>query len=94
MIELVEIDKFSVTFPKAKLTLKRVLVDGTELPFDASKVLYGDLENNGKYRIELYNTYGGTRGKSPFAGETDNGTIPALGCQKSIAVTFTLDNLY
>jgi hypothetical protein len=94
MIDLLEVKGFAATFPNAKLTLKRVLVDGTELPFDASKVLYGDLEGNGNYRIELYNTYGATKGNAPFAGETDNGTIPALGCQNSIAVTFTLDYLY
>ena len=94
MIDLLELQTFAKTFPNAQLSLKRVVVDGSELPFDATKVPTGDLEGKGNYRIELYNTYGATRGNAPFAGETANGTIPALGCSSGIAVTFTLDKLY
>jgi hypothetical protein len=75
-------------------TLNKVECDGVEVPFDASKILYGDLENKGNYRIELYNTYGASKGNSAFSGETAGGTIPALGFTTSTTVTFTLNSLY
>lgn len=93
-IDLVEIKKFASAFPNAKLTLKSVVADGNDVPFDASKIIYGDLEENGNYRIELYNTYGGSRGNSAFAGETADGIVPSLACQNNMTVTFTIDGLY
>jgi len=93
MIDLVEIQNIVSKLPNVQLTLKSVAVDGNSLSFDASKILYGDLEGKGHYRIELYNTYGGSKGNAAFDGEAD-GKIPALGFQQSIAVTFTLDKLF
>jgi hypothetical protein len=67
------------------------------LPFDASKILYGDLENKGHYLIELYNTYGGSAGNSAF-GEVEtnsNGTYNTqLGFNTNMTVVFTIDKLY
>lgn len=94
MINLVEVQRIMQSFPGTQLTLQRVAVDGIEVPFDASKILYGDLEGNGNYRIELYNTYGASRGNAAFEGETSDGTIPALGFNERMDVTFTLDKLY
>jgi len=94
MIDLVEIQNVMPGFPGLQLTLKRVAVDGAEVPFDASKILYGDLESKGNYRIELYNTYGASRGNAAFEGETADGIIPALGFNERMDVTFTLDKLY
>lgn len=37
--------------------------------FDESKLLYGDIEHNGKFRIELYNQYGDTAKDPAFDGE-------------------------
>ncbi len=94
MIYLVELQNFSTSFPNAKLSLQSVSCDGNDVAFDASKILYGDLEGKGHYRIELYNTYGGTHGNSPFEGETADGNIPALGFTSNITVVFTIDKLY
>ena len=97
MIDLVELRGFAAVFPNAKLTLKSVTCDGNNVPFDASKIFYGDLEGNGNYRIELYNTYGASSGNSAF-GEVEsnpNGTDNAqLGFSSNMTVVFTLDNLY
>ena len=94
MIDLVEIKEIVKNFPSIQLTLTKVAVDGTEVAFDASKILYGDLEGNGNYRIELYNTYGASKGNAAFEGETADGNIPALGFNERMDVTFTLDKLY
>jgi len=93
MIELIEVQNILTQLPNLQLTLKAVVVDGANVDFDASKILYGDLEGKGNYRVELYNTYGGSKGNAAFAGEAD-GKIPGLGFQQSIAVTFTLDKLF
>jgi hypothetical protein len=38
MIDLLELQTFAKTFPNAQFSFKRVVVDGSELPFDATKV--------------------------------------------------------
>ena len=48
------------------LTALAVLVDGVEIPLDLSKVVTGDLEENGNYRIEIYNEYGTTKADAPI----------------------------
>lgn len=94
MINLVEVKNLVKAFPNASLTLNKVECDGLEITFDPTKILYGDLENKGNYRIELYNTYGGSKGNSAFSGETASGTVPGLGFTSTTTVTFTLNSLY
>lgn len=94
MIYLVEAKGLKAAFPAARMTLRSISIDGAAVSYDPTKILSGDLENNGNYRIEIYNTYGGTRGNSPFADETADGIVPSLGFNSNITVTFTLDNLF
>lgn len=50
-----------------KCQLKSIKMDGRELKFDASKILYGNLrENSTDYTIEIYNMYGDTNGNPPI----------------------------
>lgn len=62
--------------------------DGTsaDIAVDQSKVLYGDIEGNGKLRIEIQNEYGETA-KDPCI---DKSTI---NFDEKIAVTFTITGL-
>ena len=67
-------------------TIDKVTIDETEVEVDNSKVKYGDLENNGNFRIEIYNDYGPTNGdpaidKSQMVGQV-------------VSVTFTLSSAY
>ncbi len=48
------------------ITDLEVLFDGKPIDLDKSKVAYGDIENNGNFRIEIYNEYGLTVGNPPF----------------------------
>lgn len=50
---------------------------------DASMVAVGDLEDNGRIRIELYNEYGSTSGKPGF-------DLAAISFEKQMVVDFTL----
>ena len=73
----------------ADLTVKLTSIkcDGVEVPFDESKVRYGNIEdNNNRYRIEIYNSYGTTA--------TDGCIDPfAINFNKTLEVTFTIEGL-
>ncbi|WP_197276739.1 hypothetical protein [Mangrovimonas sp. ST2L15] len=58
----------------------------TDLPFDNSKLVIGDIEENGNLRLELYNEYGAT--------VNDPGLNPSdVAFQNQIEVTFTLSGI-
>ena len=67
--------------------LKSIKQDGKELKFDASKVLYGNIEDqNTNYRIEIYNTYGKTKDNPPIEQAE-------VMWSKSLDVTFEISGL-
>lgn len=45
-------------YPDALVTITDIRCDGQSIPFDAAKFYYGDLENNGNYRVQLANVWG------------------------------------
>jgi hypothetical protein len=101
MIYLVELQNVLATYPNISLRLDEVLVDGVSVPFDASKILCGDLEGNGNYRIELFNRYGSTGANMPESSPwsayeqlDDYYVIPSLGFSQSIEVKYTVLNLF
>jgi hypothetical protein len=101
MIYLVELQNVLATYPNIKLQLDEVFVDGVAVPFDASKILCGDLEGNGNYRIELFNRYGSTGANMPESSPwsayeqlDDYYVIPSLGFSQSIEVKYTVLNLF
>ncbi len=61
--------------------------EGTELAFDATKILVGDLENNGNFRFEIYNEYG--------SGTKDNPPLDPASVvfENRLEVTFTLSGI-
>ncbi len=70
-----------------KCKLKSIKQDGKELKFDASKILYGNIEDqNTNYRIEIYNTYGKTKDNPPI-------DQAAVMWSDSIEVTFNIKGI-
>lgn len=67
-----------------KLMDLSIKCDGVNVPVDLSKVLVGDLENKGNYRIDLYNEYGDTKKDSGI-------DTSKIVFEKTMTVTFTLD---
>ena len=65
-----------------------LVTDGetTEVPVDSSKILFGDIENNGKLRIELYNQFGDTSKDAPF-------NTSDIFFNESLNVTFTITGI-
>ena len=66
-----------------KLSALSVVVDGVEIPVDLSKVVTGDLENNGNFRIEIYNEYGSTKENAPV-------DPAAVSFATNLTINFTL----
>ncbi len=66
------------------LTDLKVTADGTALAVDMSKVVTGDIEENGNYRIEIYNEYGKTKEAAPI-------DIAKIVASKTLAIDFTLE---
>ena len=58
----------------------------TVLAFDNTKLAYGDIEENGKLRLELFNEYGSTKEDPPLATSD-------LASFNSLEVTFTLSGV-
>lgn len=60
--------------------------EGTEVPFDNSKLVTGDLEANGNFRLELYNDFGGTTNDPPL-------DPTAIAFANRAEITFTLSGV-
>lgn len=100
-VYLIDIEGFAAAYPNAFVKIDAIKADGNDVPFDANKFYYGDIENNGKYRIEMANIWGAGHNDSwnglkdsPFrqgGGETTEET--ALAFNSTFEVTFTIVSL-
>lgn len=79
-------------FPGMHATLDNLYLDGSEVTFDAAKVL--DSNEDSKYRLELWNCYGATKQGGCAFGTPDGDTIKELGFNNSIEVKFTFHSLF
>lgn len=82
---VIDIEQMFAGAPEATAVLDKVEVDGSEISFDAGKIIYGDIEEKGNYRIEIYNQYGDTKNDSPVNQATSIGS--------SLKITFTVSGL-
>lgn len=88
-----DLEGFAAKYPKALVRIDAIKADGQDLKFDANKFHYGDIEDNGNYRIELFNIWGsGTAQNSSFraSGGPGDAGEPALAFNKTLEVTFTV----
>ena len=101
MVFTLDIKDLAAKYPNAIATVTDIRLDGESIPFDASKCYYGDLENNGKFRIHLFNAYG--KGnvankvpESPFSDGVDLGAEPAISFSQKIEfdLSIVLDNTF
>ena len=92
-VYVLDLEGFAAKYPKALVRIDAIKADGQDLKFDANKFHYGDIENNGNYRIELFNIWGsGTAQNSPFraSGGPGDAGESALAFNKTLEVTFTV----
>lgn len=92
-VYVLDLEGFAAKYPKALVRIDAIKADGQDLKFDANKFHYGDIEDNGNYRIELFNIWGsGTAQNSPFraSGGPGDAGEPALSFNHTFEVTFTV----
>ena len=92
-VYVLDLEGFAAKYPKALVRIDAIKADGQDLKFDANKFHYGDIEDNGNYRIELFNIWGsGTAQNSPFRASGGPGEAgePALAFNKTLEVTFSV----
>lgn len=82
-------------YPNALVTVTDIRCDGQSIPFDGAKFRYGDIENNGNFRVELFNIYGknsadGKVLESPFSDGTNLGSEPAVNFSQKLEIDFAI----
>ncbi|MCI5903934.1 MAG: hypothetical protein MRZ61_02205 [Oscillospiraceae bacterium] len=82
---VIDIEGMFADNPEATAVLDSVEIDGAAIDFDAAKIVYGDIEEKGNYRIEIYNQYG--------TSKDDPGVNQATPIASSVKVTFTVSGL-
>lgn len=82
---VIDIEGMFAENPEATAVLDSVEIDGAAIDFDAAKIVYGDIEEKGNYRIEIYNQYG--------TSKDDPGVNQATPIASSVKVTFTVSGL-
>ena len=85
MVFVVDITGAYAEMSNYKLMNLTIKVDGNAIAVDLDKILVGDLENKGNYRIEIYNEYGNSK-TNPGIKLTD------LAFEKTLEVIFELDS--
>ncbi len=81
--------------PNSFVRIDDIKLDGTSIRFDANRFYYGDIEGNGKYRVQLFNAYGaGSVGNavplSPFSNVENQGTEPAIHFKEKLEIVCTV----
>ncbi|MCI7350106.1 MAG: hypothetical protein MSH60_05045 [Ruminococcus sp.] len=82
---VIDFDQMFANYPDAVATLDKIEVDGSEISVSADKILYGDIEEKGNFRIDIYNMYSDTK--------DDPGVNQATAVAESLSVTFTVSGL-
>ncbi len=82
-------------YPNAIVRIDDIKLDGTSIKFNANNFCYGDIENNGNFRVEMANVWGKTAKNekiiaSPFSNLTDTDNDPAFTFANSMEVTYTI----
>jgi hypothetical protein len=79
-------------YPNALITITDIKCDGKSIPFDGAKFYYGDIENNGNFRVELFNIWGkGSKDgnvDSPFSQSGAVGSDPAFTFSSKVEFTY------
>ena len=91
MVFLMDFNGILVEHPEVVITVADIRCDGKSVKYDPSKFFYGDIEDNGNYRIEFFNIWGkGSDGsnvyESPFSSATNVNNDPALSFTSSIEI--------
>ena len=95
MVTLLDFVGLKQRFPNAFVRIDDIKLDGQSMKFDANKFFYGDIEDNGNFRVEMFNIWGkgsadGNVVASPFSDQTNVGSDAAFTFAESVEITFTV----
>lgn len=82
-------------YPNAFVRIDEIKLDGVSIKFDASRFYYGDIEDNGRYRVQLFNAYGfgsanNSVPSSPFSNVEDLGSESAIQFNEKLEIVCTI----
>lgn len=95
MVVNIDFQNIVAKYPDVVIYINDIRCDGNSIKFDANDFFYGDIENNGNYRIELFNIWGkgavdGKIAKSPFSSATNVESDPAVSFTEKIEIDYTI----
>jgi len=95
MVTLLDFVGLKQKFPDAFVRIDEIKLDGQPMKFDANKFFYGDIENNGNFRVEMFNIWGkgsqdGVVVESPFSSQKNVGGDDAFTFAESLEITYTI----
>ena len=95
MVTLLDFVGLKTRYPDAFVRIDEMKLDGKAIKFNANNFCYGDIENNGNYRIEMFNIWGkgtadGNVVASPFSNLKNVQGDPAFTFAQSCEITFTV----
>ncbi len=95
MVTLLDFVELVKRYPDAFVRIDDIKLDGKSIKFNANNFCYGDIENNGNYRIEMFNIWGkgakdGNVVASPFSNLQNVGSDPAFTFAQKCEITFTV----
>lgn len=100
LVYLLDIVGYATAYSNAMVRIDAIKADGNDVKFDASKFFYGDIEDNGNYRVEIANIWGCGGNDSnglkdtPFReGGGDTSEETALAFNSTFEVTFTIASI-
>ena len=86
-----DVQGYKKQYPESFVRIDKIVADGKEIKYDASKFHYGDIEGNGNYRVEIFNQWGsGTQNDSPFVEGGGYQSQAPVAVSESLEVTFTI----
>jgi len=95
MIVCLDAKQLMAKYPNATLVITEIKLDGNPIAFDGSKFRYGDIENNGNFRVEIFNIYGkaakGGKVDSPFSNGGLMESDPAFKFSESLEITYSIN---
>lgn len=95
MVSNLDIAGLSEKYPDALVTVTDIRCDGVSIPFDGARFRYGDIENNGNFRVEIFNIWGkaaegGVVVESPFSNLTNIDADPAVNFAQKFELDFVI----
>ena len=95
MVFTLDFNELLAKFPNTTVSITDMKCDGKSIAFDGSKFRYGDIENNGKFRVELFNVWGkaaqGGKVDSPFSNAGLVESDPAFTFAESLEITYNIN---